>query len=117
MNENDSPVMGGFMMAAKVGVTALPSAVAADMAVQRFTSLAPWQREAARVAMGAIVSTVALMAGAPAPYAIGPVVGTASTAAVEGGRQLQLSSRLAAYYAPNTNTNNNAAGGNAGAQS
>lgn len=92
----DKATMAGLADAGKVAMTGIPSAVVVDVGMQAWApaTMTPTARHITRAALGAGLSLVALMAGAPGPYAAGPLAANASVAAVDASRAAGWGARL-----------------------
>ena len=91
-----------LMTGAKVASTAIPSAVAVDIGLQmgNAPNWRPVNRELARTGLGALLTLGAAMLGAPAVYAVGPLVGNGTVAGVNVSRTYDLAGKLRNSYAP-----------------
>ncbi|MFO0610667.1 MAG: hypothetical protein U0324_46325 [Polyangiales bacterium] len=88
-------VMRGFIEGGKAAATAIPAAVATDLAIERMPRVDTYaEKTAARLAAGVLLTGLALLAGAPIPYAVGPMVGNTAVAGVEASRFYGLGARL-----------------------
>lgn len=105
---NGEKVIDGLMAGGKVAATAIPAAVATDMALQQWggptaarpAGLSYGAKLFARLAAGTLVTAGALALEVPTEYAVGPMVGGFTLGGVEAARYYDLLGKIRSATAP-----------------